>query len=207
MRDLVCIVSIPDNFCDRLSKHTDKRVRELFLVGHIHVQRTSHVLLREKVVHHCGWQPQSVVRIHPVLLEGMRGSRVWWSHCRRRCASNGLPWGSRSGGNIWLSRVRGRNRRGCGWYRRKICRVLQICRLQQRVGVVVGIGSMGHLMALCVVGKTLNGEREHGVVHGHGIEVWKLFRPGRFEGHHLGSSVEREESEIGVGFKGRHLLG
>lgn len=75
------------------------------------------------------------------------------------------------------------------------------------MGVVVGIGSMGHLMALCVVGKTLNGEREHGVVHGHGIEVWKLFRPGRFEGHHLGSSVEREESEIGVGFKGRHLLG
>lgn len=66
---------------------------------------------------------------------------------------------------------------------------------------------MGDLMALCVVGETLSGKREHRGIHGHGIEVWKLFRPGSFEGHHLGSSVERKQSEIGVGFKGRHLLG
>lgn len=65
---------------------------------------------------------------------------------------------------------------------------------------------MRHIVALCVMGDTLKGEREHRGIHGHGIEVWELFMPGSFNSHHLGSGVEREESEIGVGFEGRHFL-
>lgn len=49
-----CIVSTPDGL-RLISTRTDKRVREFFLIGHIHVQHTSHVFLREKVVHDCGW--------------------------------------------------------------------------------------------------------------------------------------------------------